>query len=195
MQLCQNYFAPVWKGFYPKIKRIYFAFRLPLFRRGLLRTKANRKSAKLSPLSKIAKILLNGSNLLKINTYRMFSFTWNKLFNLSRLRYSWKKISEPQRQEMYRLICEPSEDSESACAFKVVWSVFVVRLKQLCILGYPKCPSENSDQTARMRSLIWIFTGRTYPKIRCLTLRLNIVLLQYYHFTKCSTLRSLFTCR
>ena len=33
-------------------------------------------------------------------------------------------------------------------------------------------PSENSDQTARMRRLIWIFTGRTCTKGRFLMLRL-----------------------
>ena len=43
--------------------------------------------------------------------------------------------------------------------------VFVVRMKKHCILGYPKCSSEDSDQPAQMRRLIWIFTGRTCPKV------------------------------
>ena len=33
-------------------------------------------------------------------------------------------------------------------------------------------PSEDTDQTARMRRLIWIFSGRIYPKVSFLTLRL-----------------------
>ena len=33
--------------------------------------------------------------------------------------------------------------------------------------------SEDSDQTARMRRLIWINAGRTCPKVRFLTFRLN----------------------
>ena len=33
-------------------------------------------------------------------------------------------------------------------------------------------PSDDSGQTSRMRSLIWIFAGRTCPKIRFMTLRL-----------------------
>ena len=33
-------------------------------------------------------------------------------------------------------------------------------------------PNEDSDQTARMRRLIWIFAGRSCPKLRFLILRL-----------------------
>ena len=54
----------------------------------------------------------------------------------------------------------------SICA---VWSVFVVCMKKLCISRQSKkkqtCAQEDSDQTARMRSLIWIFAGRTCPKV------------------------------
>ena len=31
--------------------------------------------------------------------------------------------------------------------------------------GYPKCTQWKSDQTARMRSLIWIFPGRTWSYV------------------------------
>ena len=58
--------------------------------------------------------------------------------------------------------------------------VFVLHMKKLCILGNPKidATSEDSDQTARMRSLIWIFAGRTYPTVRFLPFRLQC----YYFF-------------
>ena len=36
-------------------------------------------------------------------------------------------------------------------------------------LAIRNAPSEDSDQTARMRRLIWIFAGRTHPKVRFLT--------------------------
>ena len=39
------------------------------------------------------------------------------------------------------------------------------RMKTLCIFCYPKWPSEDSDQTARMHKLVWIFAGRTCPLI------------------------------
>ena len=38
--------------------------------------------------------------------------------------------------------------------------------------------NEDSDQTARMRRLIWVFFGRTCQKVRFLTLRL---IYQYMH--------------
>ena len=43
-------------------------------------------------------------------------------------------------------------------------------------------PSEDSDQTARIRSLIWIFTGRSYTKVRFVTLRLISRRRLYYNF-------------
>ena len=41
------------------------------------------------------------------------------------------------------------------------------------ILDSQGCEIEDSDQTARMRKLIWVFVGRTRQKVRFLTLRLN----------------------
>ena len=57
---------------------------------------------------------------------------------------------------------------------RAVWSESPLATwkKKLRVHGYPKCASEDSDQTARMRSLIWIFAGRICPKVRFLTLRL-----------------------
>ena len=52
--------------------------------------------------------------------------------------------------------------------------IFVVRIKKPCILGIKNAPSEDSDETVRMHRLIWIFTGRTYSKVRFLTLRLQL---------------------
>ena len=48
-------------------------------------------------------------------------------------------------------------------------------MKNLCILDYINEPCEDFDQTARI--LIWIFAGRTCPKVRFLSLRLYIYLL------------------
>ena len=59
---------------------------------------------------------------------------------------------------------------------RAVWSVFVVRMKKFCSLGFVQynVPREDSDQPARMRRLIWIFAGRICPKVRFLTFRLNL---------------------
>ena len=45
-----------------------------------------------------------------------------------------------------------------------VWSVFIFGMKKLCILGYPKCSLEDSDQTMQMCRLILIFAGHTCPQ-------------------------------
>ena len=53
-----------------------------------------------------------------------------------------------------------------------VWSVFVIRMKKLCILGCPKC-------TQWMHRLIWLFTWHTCPNIRFPRLCLIFVLELY----------------
>ena len=45
--------------------------------------------------------------------------------------------------------------------------------RKFASLAIQNAPSEDSDQPARMRRLIWIFAGCTYPKLRFLTLRFN----------------------
>ena len=45
--------------------------------------------------------------------------------------------------------------------FRALCSDIVVRMKKLCIPSFQNEPSEDPDQTARMRRLIWIFAGRT----------------------------------
>ena len=42
-----------------------------------------------------------------------------------------------------------------------VWSESSFCMMKLCNLGYLNMPCEDSDQTAQMRSLIWIFAGHT----------------------------------
>ena len=55
-----------------------------------------------------------------------------------------------------------------------IWSVIVVRIKKnFASLVIQNVPSEDSDQTARMRSLIWIFAGLSCPKVRFLTFRIK----------------------
>ena len=56
--------------------------------------------------------------------------------------------------------------------FFFVFFFFFVCLHLLASLTIHNVPSEDSVQTARMRSLIWIYAGRKCPKVRFLTLRL-----------------------
>ena len=61
--------------------------------------------------------------------------------------------------------CVHNEDLNQPANLCCLISVFVVHMKKLWILGYPKCPSDDSDQTAWMFRLIWIFPGSTCPKV------------------------------
>ena len=46
--------------------------------------------------------------------------------------------------------------------------------RKFACLAIQNAFSEDSDQTARMRRLIWIFAGRICPKVRFLTLRSTV---------------------
>ena len=53
---------------------------------------------------------------------------------------TWEDVNyEHQREKMYLLTCVPKEDSKQPTLSGSLISVFVVRMKKLCILGYPKC--------------------------------------------------------
>ena len=55
---------------------------------------------------------------------------------------------------------------------RVACCTFMSEREKTCLLAIQNAPSEDSDQTARMRSLIRIFAGCTCPEVRFLTLRI-----------------------
>ena len=85
------------------------------------------------------------------------------------------KIDVPQYAKTYLLTYASNEDSNQSALLRSLTRVFVVRMTEVCILGYPNTPSEDSDQPARTRRLIRIFAwrGRICLKVRFLTLRLK----------------------
>ena len=65
-----------------------------------------------------------------------------------------------------------STKTQISLRISVVWSESSPSTwRNFASLAIQNAPSEDSDQTARMRSLIWIFAGRTSPKVRFLTFR------------------------
>ena len=59
---------------------------------------------------------------------------------------------------------------------RTVWSESPLSAwRKFASLAIQNAHSEDSDQTARMHRLIWIFSGCTYPKVHFLTLRLIYV--------------------
>ena len=69
--------------------------------------------------------------------------------------------NDPQRPKTYLLTCAPNDNANQLAHPNSLIRVFIVRMKQLCILGYRNAPNEDSDQTARMRRPICIFAVPT----------------------------------
>ena len=80
-------------------------------------------------------------------------------------------LYESQHEKMYLLICAQRR-LNSVCASAQSHHNLRCPHEETIALVIQNAPSEDSDQTARMRRLIRIFTGRTCPKVRFLTLRL-----------------------
>ena len=85
------------------------------------------------------------------------------------------KRFESQREKPYLLTCTPK--TQSSLCIHMVW--IESSLSEWRNLVVQNAPSEYSDQTARMRSLIWIFAACIYSKVRLLTLPLVVSFFVY----------------
>ena len=63
----------------------------------------------------------------------------NNLQNIRFAEYVNGKQDGQQRGKEYLLTCVPKEDSYQPAQPRSLTSVFVVRIRKVCILGYPKC--------------------------------------------------------
>ena len=88
-------------------------------------------------------------------------------FNSNLRKRTFWHVRQKKTQITLRMRAAWSESSLSA------WRNFVTS-------AIVKAPSEDSDQTARMRSLIWIFAGGTCPEVRFRTLW-HISCIKYNH--------------
>ena len=71
------------------------------------------------------------------------------------------RVNKPSHDKINKMTCAPSEDSISLCV-PTVWSESSLSAWQyLGPLAIHRVHSEDSDQTERMRRLIWVFAGRT----------------------------------
>ena len=65
-------------------------------------------------------------------------------------------------------------ETKISMRIRAVWSECSLSAwRNFASLAIQNVRSEDSDQTTRMRRLLWIFAGRTCPKVRFLTLRLK----------------------
>ena len=97
-------------------------------------------------------MLLNPCNRHAFNT------NW-KLMNLNVRKRTLRHV----RAKIHKSTCESSVKSESSFSTR----------RKLAFLAIQNAPWEDSDQTARMRSLIWIFAGRSCQKVRFLMMPLE----------------------
>ena len=75
-----------------------------------------------------------------------------------------KNRNEPQCQKIYLWTCAPSEDSDQPAHSRSLirifaWCIWITKDAKLL-----HTDNEASDQTVRMRRLIWVFVGRTCHK-------------------------------
>ena len=83
---------------------------------------------------------------------------------------------EPQREETYPLDMCAQRKLKTACTSAQTDQCLRYPHEETLHPWLSKNePCEESDQTARMRRLIWIFTRHTCPKVRFLTLRLHLL--------------------
>ena len=72
---------------------------------------------------------------LDIDLNWMETFKYNCRFK----RVGYKYICDPQHEKTYLLKCASKEDSDQPAHLRSLIRIFIVRMKKLCILVYPKC--------------------------------------------------------
>ena len=86
----------------------------------------------------------------------------------------WKGLLELQNEKMYILTCVPNKDSNQSARLLHLIRAFIFHEETLHPWLSKNVPREDSDQTAWIRRLIWIFAGFTYPKVWFLALWLTL---------------------
>ena len=93
--------------------------------------------------------------------------------------YSHTVFIEPQREKMYLWHVRPTK-TQISLRIRAVWfESSLSAWKNFASFAIQNVPSEDSDQTARIRRLIWIFAGRTCPTVCFLMLWLSGCLPEY----------------
>ena len=95
-------------------------------------------------------------------TYKISTPNWQTIQyeKQVRLSFTFQLICNIRKRTFWHFRLPKTKISLRICA---VWLVFVVRINKHGNLAY--ATKEDSDQTARMRRLIWIFAVRTYPMV------------------------------
>ena len=122
----------------------------------------------------LLRILFN--TFIKISLH---NHTVDLLIFFSATHDRYEDINEPKRPETSFGCMRPAK-TQISLRIRAVWLESALSAwRNIASLATQYAHREDSDQTVRMRRLIWIFAGRTCPKVRSLTLRFN-----YYPWTK-----------
>ena len=78
---------------------------------------------------------------------------------------------KPQREKTYPLTYASTKIQISLHIRAVWYESSLSAWWSFASLAIQNLPSEKSGQTARMRRLIWLFAGRTYPQVLFLTMQ------------------------
>ena len=106
----------------------------------------------------------------KFNSFEINFPCMELLTRSSQIRYKdiWcNRHYESQREKVYLLTCKPKR-LKSACACAQS-DQYLAAWRNHASLAIQNAHSEDSDQTVRTNKLIWIFAGRTCPKVCFLT--------------------------
>ena len=88
--------------------------------------------------------------------------------------YFWNNLSRNARKRTFWYVS--TTKTQISLRAREVWSEYSSsEWRSFASLVIQNAPREDSDQTARMRSLIWIFTGHKCPKVRFLMFWLNLI--------------------
>ena len=99
------------------------------------------------------------------------AFQWNEYNPLQIFPDNLKFCRNVRKRTFWHV--RPTK-TQISLRIRTVWSESSLSVwRNFAYLAIQNAPSEDSDQTARMRRLIWIFAWRTCPKVHFLTLRFN----------------------
>ena len=104
---------------------------------------------------------------------------WMRLYNRYALSVTMSR--DVRKSSFWHVLPTMTQINLHICA---VWSEFLLSAwGNFVSFPIQNASSDDSDQTARMRMLIWFFSGRKCPKVRFLTFRIKCMYSYMYNLT------------
>ena len=121
--------------------------------------------------SRVAAYMQMRSSHTLQNIFSYGVMTFSRVAAYMQMHTSWRwRRHDVNRQKMYVWKCTPSEDSDQLAHSRSLIRIFTGSIMDSQGCKFFHVDNEDSDQTARMRRLIWVIAVRTCKKVRFLTL-------------------------